>query len=189
MSHLSPTQIVWEAAGRPAVAGCEVSLSQGMVAIVDPCDIDFVAQWRWFYFSGSNRSLTGYAVRNRRVGDPGHKGVVYMHRELMGAAKGLVVDHINGNGLDNRRVNLRIATHRQNCRNRRGAERNSTSEYLGVSWHKRAHKWAAFICERRNRRCVSTYLGVFNSEAEAARAYDAEALLRFGRFASLNFKP
>lgn len=164
----------------------KIFLTQGQVALVDDDDFALLSAFKWFYYPGSPRSLTGYAMRNRRATE-GKRGVIYMHRSILAAPQGSVVDHINGNGLDNRRSNLRLATHRQNCRNRRGAERTSTSSYLGVSWHKKGRKWAAFICERKDGRGISTYLGLFASEEDAAKAYDSAARIRFGRFASLNF--
>lgn len=165
----------------------KILLTQGQEALVDEDDFVRLSTFKWFYYPGSPRSLTGYAMRNRRSYEEGGRGVIYMHRFILDAPQGSVVDHINGNGLDNRRTNLRLATHRQNCRNRRGAERTSTSSYLGVSWHKKGKKWVAFICERKDGRGVSTYLGLFSNEEDAARAYDAAARIRFGRFASLNF--
>lgn len=105
----------------------------------------------------------------------------YMHRLLMNAPDGVEVDHINGNGLDNRRSNLRLATRQQNCVNRPPVP-NKTSRFKGVSWCRSSKKWVAVIHTNRKK----TTLGYFVDEKEAARAYDKEASIRFGEFAFLN---
>jgi hypothetical protein len=104
---------------------------------------------------------------------------IFMHRQIMQPPDGLVVDHINGNGLDNRWCNLRICTQRQNTHNRRRMRRSS--RFVGVSRHQ--NKWRASIC------CDGKdhYLGLFDDEIEAAKARDRETLRLFGEFAYLNF--
>jgi hypothetical protein len=104
-----------------------------------------------------------------------------MHREIMGAAEGQVVDHINHDGLDNRRCNLRVCSHAENVRNQRG-QRGRSSGYKGVSRDRRLGKWRAQIWHNGKH----TYLGLFESEAAAARAYNAKARDLFGAFAYLN---
>lgn len=100
-----------------------------------------------------------------------------MHNLLTGWA---LVDHVNGDGLDNRRVNLRPATRSQNQGNRRKFL-STASQYKGVTpWAKDKARWIA-VCRRKK------VLGVFNSEAEAALAYDAAARQEFGEYAALNF--
>ena len=91
-------------------------------------------------------------------------------------------DHINGNGLDNRRENLRICTHAENQRNSRSA-RGSSSQYKGISWNKRDKRWYSHIRIDDKQQ----HLGVFTSEVKAAKAYDAAALKHWGRFAKPNF--
>jgi AP2 domain/HNH endonuclease len=92
------------------------------------------------------------------------------------------VDHINGNGLDNRRTNLRPATSAENARNRR-SQRGSSSPYKGVSWIRSRRNWRANL--RVGDRLI--HLGSYTDPADAARAYDAAALKYFGEFARLNF--
>ena len=96
--------------------------------------------------------------------------------------KGMATDHINGDGLDNRKQNLRICTHAENLRNRR-LGKNNTSGYKGVSWHKLHKLWYAHISH--NKKLMS--LGYFKDKEEAAKAYDRKAIELFGEFAKLNF--
>jgi hypothetical protein len=113
-----------------------------------------------------------------------------MHKVIMGMPpRGLVVDHRNGDGLDNRRSNLRFSTRAGNARNRRHHRswrgRECASRFKGITWDKEARKWCAAIYvdgKRKN-------LGRFHSEMEAAKAYDRAALAEFGEFARLNFNP
>lgn len=106
-----------------------------------------------------------------------------MHREIMNAPKGMVVDHIDGNGLNNRKSNLRICTQAQNNLNSR-PKRNCSSRYKGVSFYKRDKIWQVQIFH--NSRTI--FLGRFDDEIEAALAYDRKAAELFGEFAYLNFK-
>lgn len=109
----------------------------------------------------------------------GHK---YLHRLVLGAKKGQIVDHINGNPLDNRRANLRLATRSQNLFNR-GRPKHNTSGFKGVHFCKRTKRYRASI--RANNRVVR--LGRFDTAAKAARAYDKAARVHHGDFAQLNF--
>jgi len=105
-----------------------------------------------------------------------------MHRELLRAPKGLLVDHIDGNGLNNRMSNIRSCTYAQNVQNRQ-PNINSRSRYKGVCWHKRNKKWQASITKSGKR----LYLGQYDDQIEAALAYDRKAEELFGQFAYLNF--
>ena len=107
---------------------------------------------------------------------------MFMHRLLMNFPSGMVIDHINRNGLDNRRANLRIVTNRQNCWNSSCGINVGSSKYKGVRWLARDRKWRSSI--RHNGRKVS--LGDFKDEISAARAYDAAAKRYRGEFAVLN---
>jgi hypothetical protein len=107
---------------------------------------------------------------------------VYLHRLIMGAAKGQTVDHINGNTLDNRRSNLRFATRSQQNMNK-GVPSNNTSGFKGAYLDKRDQRWAASIWINGEKKS----LGYHDAAEDAARAYDRAARELFGEFASLNF--
>lgn len=152
----------------------EIPLTQGKVAIISPEDEHWVREFRWT--AQRNSSGIWYA-RARILG-----WTVLLHRAIMGLPDHLVIDHINDNGLDNRRENLRLCTPRQNAINRRGA---GPSGYKGVYRAKnmRHRPWVASIRIDGQR----TYLGAFTAPEDAARAYDAAALEHHGEFARLNF--
>ena len=106
-----------------------------------------------------------------------------MHREVCKVADDMLVDHINHNGLDNRKANLRPATWAQNIRNRKKYFDKSRSRYKGLVWDRYSNKWRARICLNR----TQIQLGSFDDEIEAAKAYDRAAKKYHGEFASLNF--
>lgn len=150
----------------------EIPLTKGLVAIVDDGDFDWLNRWKWQIASRT------YARRFETV--HGKRVAVAMHRQILSARAGELADHINGNPLDNRRANLRIATHGENSRNAK-LRRDNAIGLKGVRtingrWMARIHKDAESI-----------YLGCFDTAVEAARAYDAAALRLHGEFARLNF--
>ena len=113
---------------------------------------------------------------------------VYLHRVLLGvgqfSVQDVMVDHVNDDGLDNRRSNLRTCSNSQNQAKRRLAVTVETySTYRGVTWHKQRGRWQAGIKVNQK----SLHLGLFDSETEAALAYDRAAIEHFGQFASINF--
>ena len=161
----------------------EITLTQKKVAIVDDEDFEFLNQWKWHAWRGGR---TFYAIRSfypkRKRNEKRRQIVIRMHREILGTPKGKKADHKDRNGLNNRRYNLRVATHAQNMANMRVPITN-TSGFKGVSWHSAARKWCASIRSKNK----SKWIGLFESKEAAARAYDLKARALRGDFASLNF--
>ena len=162
----------------------EISLSRGYVALVDDEDYEWLSQTGWTA-KGRITDPTIYAAHSRRD-ENGVRRHVWMHRRILGLERGspLQVDHINGNGLDNRRANLRVCTLAENHRNRRKL-RPTSSRYKGVSFHTFGHKWQSAIrCGDKN-----IHLGCFTDEETAALAYNVAATQLYGPYARLNEVP
>lgn len=154
-----------------------IALTNGGYALVDDEDAQRLSKYSWTRVSG-----TGYARRATTVGGKGgRKVVIYMHREVVGAPRGTVVDHVNHDKLDNRRANLRVCTHKENCRRQR-PQQGKTSAFRGVHLCAQTGRWRAVIVVDGAR----VHLGRFDNPREAAVAYDAAALKYFGDFAHLN---
>ena len=150
-----------------------IELTQGRFAIVDADDFDMLSRFRWRLLrSGPNR----YAINC----DDGR--IVRMHRLILRPPKNLWCDHINGDGLDNRKCNLRVCTPTQNSRNARPRE-NCTSKYKGVHFSRIKKKWIAKINKSDGR---TIHIGSYDFEQDAAIAYDDKAIELFGEFAWLN---
>jgi hypothetical protein len=159
----------------------KIPLTRGKYAIVDPERYEELAKYKWF---ASLQRGGIYAVRmvKAKKGSKVRQKVVRMHRVIMGAGEGEIVDHINHYGLDNRIANLRAATARQNMWNMRKRKCNCSSKYKGVHRVKSKKKWRARITF--NNRTI--LIGDFDREIDAAMAYDAKARELFGEYASLN---
>jgi hypothetical protein len=153
----------------------EIPLTQGKVALIDEADHDLVSSYSWHTHGTAPLLYARTALPTVNGKQPRR----LMHHVITGLR---YVDHTNGNGLDNRRSNLRPATQSQNSRNR-GKTRANKSGFKGVCWYPTTRKWVAAI--RHNYKLVS--LGYFFTPEEAARAYDAAALELHGEFAYLNF--
>lgn len=156
----------------------EIELTKGFVALVDDVDAEKVAAFKW-HVSKPTRIVYASAYVPRTI-----KGVykkMYLHRFIMNCPKGLVVDHINGNGLDNRRENLRVCTHKENCRNK--TRRIKTSyKYKGVVLDKRSNTWYARIRHDKQR----VLSKAVQTEVEAAHEYNKLAIQYHKEFACLN---
>lgn len=166
----------------------EIYLSKGFSTIVDDDDFGFLSKLKWCALLASDYKHSGrvYAVRSEKFLD-GKKRFVYMHRFLTGAMKGQHVDHINGNTLDNRRSNIRACTSGQNSYNQSKRKIKSTSKFKGVSWNTRRKKWVAQCGGPKTPGIkANPYIGSYDSELDAARAYNEYAIKRFGQFARLN---
>jgi hypothetical protein len=146
-----------------------VTLTQGYQAIIDAEDADFVGQWNWFAYKKPN---TVYAVR----GKPSNGGLIRMHREILRAQDGFEVDHVDRNGLNNMKSNIRICTRDENMRNVGPIKGRSTK---GVSWHKATGKWQARICAGG----PQIYLGIYETEKLAQDAYNRACINMHGSFA------
>jgi hypothetical protein len=159
-----------------------IPLTQGKEALVDDQDYEYLMQWKWCWHWTARRTTT-YARRD--IGGRRHKSSVHMHRviaERMGhLAQGRQIDHVDGNGLNNQRSNLRVATQSENGGNR-GRNRNNKSGYKGVCWDATRQKWLAAL-KHRGRQVLHKR---FDDPKEAARAYNDAALKHFGAFAFLN---
>lgn len=155
-----------------------ILLTRGKLAIIDTADRGLVEGRSWY---STKKKQCWYAksdlgpVDGERVRDT-------LHRVIMGVTDRRVqVDHINRNGLDNRRSNMRLCSNAENSRNQRRP--SNTSGFKGVSWNKLMNKWRAQIRVDYHTTCI----GHFASKEDAARAYDQYAMTLFGEFAVLNF--
>jgi len=155
-----------------------IELTQGRVAIVDDEDFEELAQWRWQF----QNQLRGYAVRSQWIPMEQRLRSFSMHRVIMKAPAGFDVDHVNMNGLDNRKENLRICTRSQNLFNRSAPNHKNSLRIKGVSWHKIKKKYEANIKIGGKQK----YLGSFLNIEDAKAAYDAIAVKLHGEFARLN---
>lgn len=160
----------------------EIKLAGGLLTEVDDANFEWLNQWRWYL------SSSGYATRTQYVKGSGRKKqknkIIRMHRLITNAPDGLLTDHIDGDKLNNRRSNLRLATHTENHQNR-GKQDNNTSGYKGVFLHnpKLKKPWRARITIPGN---TNKHLGFFATPELAARAYNKAATEHHGEFARLN---
>jgi hypothetical protein len=157
-----------------------IRLTKGKFAIVDPEDYERLNKYKWHVTKNCN---TLYAKRNAPFRTKGPGIPIYMHLEIIKVPPGMVADHINHNGLDNRKANVRPATRAQNNRHTRRIRKTGSSRYKGVSWYSREKRWVAKICTDGK----TTTIGYFQDELAAAKAYDQAAKKYHGEFAGLNF--
>jgi hypothetical protein len=146
---------------------------------IDREDYPRISEFRWWVSSDGK----GLMYVHTEIG--GKKR--YLHRLILRAPKSQWVDHMNGDPLDNRKVNLRLATHQQNMFNRRKprtyGRKPTASSFKGVTWDRSRGKYKAQIMKNG----VNHYLGHFMNERSAAIAYDQAAIEMFGEFAQTNF--
>ena len=156
----------------------KIPLTQGKFATVDDEYYDELIKYKWYPHHTFNLC---YAVRNTKC-IKGKRGIVYMHRQILNAPHGVMVDHKDRTGLNNCIYNIRLCSNSQNQANSK-KQINNTSGYKGVVWHKSKKKWIARI------RCDGKliYLGYFDNAVKAAKSYDKKAKELFGEFAYINF--
>ena len=147
-----------------------ISLSRLANAIVDPVDLERFGHLNWYL------SHHGYAARCERRN--GRKHTILLHREILDAPSGIGVDHVSRDRLDNRRENLRLCSVSQNAMNKAKESGKTTSKFKGVIYCSTRGNWRARIRQE--------HIGYFDSEIEAAQAYNAVAKQKFGDFALLN---
>ena len=150
---------------REGTAVKKIPLTKGKFALVDDKDYEWLNRWKW---QSSIKSKVSYAQRHIYDKDNKRYTTIQMHRLINDTPDGLITDHINFNGLDNRRKNLRSVTHRQNISHQ---NRVTSSKYTGVSWSKSAKAWRANIMHNLKLRVI----GYYDEEIEAHKAYQ-EAL-------------
>ncbi len=161
----------------------KIPLTQGQYAIVDRERYEEIARYKWF----AHNSHSGYyALRTTKEKKDGRTRpkIVRMHWVVLEPPEGRFIDHINHNGLDNRRANLRVVTNRQNIWNSRKRKGKCSSKYKGVHRVKGEKKWRARI-QHKDR---MIFIGEFDDEKAAAKAYDQKAKELFGEYAVLNLK-
>jgi hypothetical protein len=151
---------------------CYIALTKNKFAMVSARDYKRLSRYSWYACLYRRKYYARRDAEGRRT---------YMHREIMRPPKGMVIDHIDGNGLNNWRKDLRVCTMLENGHNSK--PQGHTSRFKGVSYDEILRKWEAAIC--LNRKMVT--IGYFNTEIEAARAYDRRAWAEFGIHAWLNF--
>lgn len=154
----------------------EIKLSRGYVAIIDDEDYECIAKRKWWtsYSRGKLYAKTAFFIDGKRID-------LKLHHEIIVVPIGLEVDHINGNGLDNRKENLRVCVHQENTQNKITRRQDGkASRFTGVS--RRNGAWYARITKDGK----TTNIGVFKTEENAATAYNIFADKLFGDFARMN---
>ena len=148
------------------------------MAVVDDGEYGYLSQYKWHTFRAGN---TYYAARNK-YNEQGFRVTSLMHREISPPPDGMEIDHMDGDGLNNSRSNLRFCTKQQNQFNQQNTHRVKTSIFKGVIWSREKCKWKAQIGLKRK----IIHLGYFDVEEDAARAYNRAAVTMFGEFAGVN---
>jgi hypothetical protein len=158
----------------------QVPITQGYFALVDEEDFGRVSKFKW---TADVRKNGVYVKRymERNVDGKRVRSVLYLHHFVLGIQGGVLVDHVKGNPLDNRKKKLRVCTQAENARNAK-IGRNNTHGYKGLVLRP-SGRWGCQLMFKGKHVCV----GTFDTKEEAARAYDTKAKELFGEFANLNF--
>ena len=155
----------------------QIPLTKGKFAIVDDEDYEELCKFKWHICNGYAAYDPYYSGKHAAI----TKKTFFMHRIIANAPEGMVVDHINGNELDNRRENLRVCTHAQNRRNHAKNNANNKSGYNGV-FKAKDDRFYAYITFNYKR----FHIGSYRTAKDAAIAYNKKAKELFGEFARLN---
>lgn len=151
-----------------------IELSQGKRAIVDDEDFEELNKYKWYFHHG-------YAIRKIAIWSEKKWQTIYMHRDIAQTPKDFFTDHINRDRLDNRKINLRICTYKDNSKNQ-SKKINNKSGFIGVHFKKSNKRWCAQISIDNKK----TYLGLFDTPELAAMAFNKAAMKHYGEFAHLN---
>lgn len=157
-----------------------IRMAQPRYAKVDPADYKRLRKYEWFAMKGI---YTFYIYRCVPGGKVKKRKLISLHKEIIKAPAGMVIDHINHDGMDNRSANLRTATYSQNVCHRKKHSDSKFSKYKGVYRKKKNHKWEVRISFEKKQ----IHIGCFRNEIDAAKAYDEAAMKYHGQFACLNF--
>lgn len=153
-----------------------INLNKGFVTLVDDEDYDFLNKFKWRVACYNH---TNYARRTLWIKGENKSISLHMHRVIINPPKGMQVDHIDHNGLNNQKHNLRICSEQQNHRNKK-----PLGKYIGISWVKEYQKWRSYISINGKQ----IWLGAYSDAETAARVRDNASKKYFGEFAVLNFK-
>lgn len=165
----------------------KIKLTKGKTALVDDEDFAEINKMKWHSVSPNKNNL--FYAYSRIYKEGKSLAIVCMHRHILGLKKGqkIVVDHIDGDGLNNQKNNLRFCTNKQNLVNRKtGKLAKTTSKYKGVFKNTSFNKYPWFSQIKVDERVI--YLGSFQKEEDAARTFDKASIVAHGEFAKLNFE-
>lgn len=160
----------------------KIKLTKNKYALVDDEDYNRINKYKWYTLKTKTNY---YAMRDNRNSKRTKGFVIGMHREIINCPKNKEVDHIDHNGLNNQKSNLRICTEKQNHYNCRLQKTNNTSGYKGVSWNKDHNKWRVRI----NKNNKEILIGRYDNKINAINAYNKAAKKYYGKFVCLNEVP
>ena len=158
----------------------KIPLTRGLFATVDDDDYDALMKQKWRAVA-SNHTFYALGSTSRKDSPEYRQHALFMHRVVNKTPEGFYTDHINGDGLDNRKCNLRTCSPQENNRNRR-AKKGSKSKFKGIVWRPKIKRWEAkAVIDKKY-----YYLGSFVNEIDAANAYNEFVRNNFGEFCYKN---
>lgn len=141
----------------------KIELPRGLFALVDDRDYCYLSQWKWNVVK-PKKATSFYAIRTFTL-DDGKRSHIYMHRAILLPEKNKVIDHINHNGLDNTRENMRVVSFKENMRNQQ-MQKNNTSGFRGVYFYKKGNNYCARTVDNEGK---NIFLGYFKTKEEARK--------------------